>query len=256
MGNITKHNTECKVSPSEKEEAAICSQKRSQSPLLSSSPLSSIITAGSSPIQHTPRNSGGITGFYYIKKNKKQIDDFVQVLFPVYYVDEIITVGDIASASVSWNLIVNNTAPGYMLSTTHHMNAISYFFDIFYTRFFDIYPAAKTRFKSGIRSQGKHLCCMISSALTTITDDDKIKENMIYLTEVHHKRGVRTIEYGIMGDVLFWSMKKICGDEVYNVATHRAWVKIMSKLLKYIIPHALSLEMQQIHQNNYESIKI
>ena len=44
---------------------------------------------------------------------------------------------------------------------------------------------------------------------------------------------MNTYDYtdGIVGDVLFWSLRKCIGHE-YDFTTHRAWVRIFSAMLK------------------------
>jgi hypothetical protein len=53
---------------------------------------------------------------------------------------------------------------------------------------------AKAKFAAGLKSQGKHLCKMISTALTIIGDDKRWEEAMVQLTTVHCHRGTRAVE--------------------------------------------------------------
>ena len=45
---------------------------------------------------------------------------------------------------------------------------------------------------------------------------------------------------GIVGDVLFWSLRKCIGHE-YDFPTHRAWVRIFSAMLKVRIMPSLTI---------------
>jgi hemoglobin-like flavoprotein len=90
---------------------------------------------------------------------------------------------------------------------------------------------SKPMFKAGLKSQGKFLVKMISMSLTILLDQEKFVETMTKLAEVHNNRGVKAIEYGIVGDVLFWSLRKCLGPD-YDSATHSAWVKIFCSMLK------------------------
>jgi hypothetical protein len=48
---------------------------------------------------------------------------------------------------------------------------------------------------------------------------------------------------GIIGDVMFWSVKKCIG-EAYCEDTHSAWVKIFSKMLSVIVPVSVAYELE------------
>ena len=53
---------------------------------------------------------------------------------------------------------------------------------------------------------------------------------------------MNTYDYtdGIVGDVLFWSLRKCIGHE-YDFTTHRAWVRIFSAMLKVRIIPSLTI---------------
>ena len=48
-------------------------------------------------------------------------------------------------------------------------------------------------------------------------------------------------------------MRKVCGSEVYDDIAHTAWVKIFSKMLKYIVPIAVKFEMNHLKQKQLEA---
>lgn len=47
-----------------------------------------------------------------------------------------------------------------------------------------------------------------------------------------------------MGEVLFWVLKRVVGDSVYNSRIHMAWVKVYSRMLTTMVPIAVSLELR------------
>lgn len=51
----------------------------------------------------------------------------------------------------------------------------------------------------------------------------------------------------MVGDVLLWTLRKVMGDEYYTPQLHRIWIKIYSRMLKVLIPAAVSHEL---HGNN------
>jgi hypothetical protein len=60
---------------------------------------------------------------------------------------------------------------------------------------------------------------------------------------VHNIRGVKSGEYGIMGEVLFWALRKCLG-EIFNTAAHLVWVKILSTMLRHMVPVAVAYELK------------
>jgi hypothetical protein len=58
--------------------------------------------------------------------------------------------------------------------------------------------------------------------------------------------GVRAAEFGVIGEVTFWTFRQVLGD-LYDTATHTAWAKIMSKVLDIMVPAAVDIEFR--HQN-------
>ena len=49
---------------------------------------------------------------------------------------------------------------------------------------------------------------------------------------------------GIVGEVLFWVLKRCVGARVYSQSVHVAWVKIYSRMLRTIVPVAISYELK------------
>lgn len=47
-----------------------------------------------------------------------------------------------------------------------------------------------------------------------------------------------------MGEVLFWVLKKVIGPDHYDSRTHLSWVKVYSRMLRVIVPTAVSMELQ------------
>ena len=54
--------------------------------------------------------------------------------------------------------------------------------------------------------------------------------------------GVRTVEYGVVGDVLFHCIEVFLGKEAYTRAVERSWLKIFSSMLRIIVPIAVTFE--------------
>ena len=48
---------------------------------------------------------------------------------------------------------------------------------------------------------------------------------------------------GVVGDVLFWSLRRCLGAD-YDYPSHLAWVRIFCSMLKIIVPLAIQWEMK------------
>ena len=49
---------------------------------------------------------------------------------------------------------------------------------------------------------------------------------------------------GVVGDVLFWTVRRVVGDDHYTVELHNAWVKVYSRMLKVLVPAGVALELK------------
>jgi uncharacterized membrane protein YgcG len=50
---------------------------------------------------------------------------------------------------------------------------------------------------------------------------------------------------GIVGEVLFWALRLVVGTEAYTDQLHSAWVKVYSRMLRVIVPVAISWELER-----------
>ena len=72
---------------------------------------------------------------------------------------------------------------------------------------------------------------------------------MVELAETHCQMGIRTIEYGIVGEVLFWTLHRLLGSQAYNREVEIAWTRIFSSMLRIIVPIAVTFERDQGRSN-------
>ena len=173
--------------------------------------------------------------------------ELINLMMPVFYTEVQLTEQDVEIAKASWKMITDDTAPGFLAVKDapgfEYPNCIMYFFEIFYNRLFDIHPMCRPMFKSGLKTQGKFLVKMISMALSLINDPIKFNQTMIKLTETHNDRGVKAIEYGIVVEVLFYSLRRCLG-EIYDRMIHNIWVRVVSRMLRVMVPCAVAYEIQ------------
>eukprot|EP00401_Gymnodinium_catenatum_P081185 CAMPEP_0117528724 /NCGR_PEP_ID=MMETSP0784-20121206/37461_1 /TAXON_ID=39447 /ORGANISM="" /LENGTH=131 /DNA_ID=CAMNT_0005325017 /DNA_START=314 /DNA_END=709 /DNA_ORIENTATION=- len=85
---------------------------------------------------------------------------------------------------------------------------------------------------------------MISLSLSEMQDVIKFEKTLVKLAEIHNERGVKAIEYGVVGEVLFWAIRNVVGSEAYTFEVHQAWVKLYSRMLKTMVPVAVAHELK------------
>ena len=99
-------------------------------------------------------------------------------------------------------------------------------------------------FKSGLQSQGKFLVKMISLSLSMLHETEKFEQVIRKLAEVHNERGVKAVEYGIMGEVLIWSLNHTLGPSVFTLDCRKAWIRIFCRMIRIMIPSAVQYELE------------
>jgi hemoglobin-like flavoprotein len=179
----------------------------------------------------------------------------ISIMMPVYYIhDAEVTSEDIAEAAASWKLITDDTSKEFKRKKLNpsftYFSCISWFFSLFYARLFDVHPLCKPLFSAGLQSQGKFLVKMISLTLSQLGNPEVFSKTMHELTIRHCERGVKAIEYGVVGDVLFWVIKTCIG-ESFTPKVGLAWTKIYSKMLQVIVPEAVAFERQGLHVSKF-----
>lgn len=129
------------------------------------------------------------------KPNEQKI---VKLMMPVYYNGEKLDAKERKEAFDSWQMILDDKSPEFVRNKGKegfpYASCVTFFYDTFYTRLFDIHPMSRGLFKSGMRSQGKFLVKMISLALSELDDPEKFDRNLVKLAEIHHQRGVKAVE--------------------------------------------------------------
>lgn len=189
------------------------------------------------------------SGSSYAISPEQSYEDIFTSVAPLYYTTDAVTVEDLVACQMTWNHIINNTAPKYseVKSSNEftHVSCISWFYTVFYNRLFDVHPVCKHLFTRGIQSQGKFLVKMITMALSQATNAEKFKALMENLAMTHCQWGVRAIEYGIVGDVLFYSLHAVLG-EAYTSAVEQSWCRVYSTMLSLILPVVIRYERESI----------
>jgi nitric oxide dioxygenase len=133
-----------------------------------------------------------------------------------------------------------------------YTSSVVWFFDTFYNRLFEIHPYARPLFKNDMGRQGRFLMKMISSILAEISDEEQFEATLHRLVVIHNQFGVKAMEYCIVSEVFFYSLRKCLG-AAYNIQLSKAWIRVFSKVLRVIIPKAIRLERETL--SDYQDIR-
>jgi len=202
------------------------------------------------------------------KAEGKSHQDICRCLLPVYYTNVAPSDEDRNTCLKSWELVTHNTAPAYLDLKEKGFSAealaaagveevpdsaLTMFFKGFYARLFDVHPECEDMFTTSMQKQGGFLTKMISLSLTS--NPITFKDTMIGLAEAHNRRGVKAVEYGVVGDVLFWTLRHVLGLTAYTNKVHNAWVRIFSAMLEIIVPVAVAFELESYKQEEADKKK-
>lgn len=173
--------------------------------------------------------------------------DIVRMAMPVYFIDEKLTEEDYELVSRTWLMILNDSAPEFIslrLSRSFPFETCANFFThTFYARLFDIHPSARSLF-ADVEDQGKALIGIITFSLNALKSPNTLDEKLVQLTLKNSVEGVKAVEYGIAGEVLFWTLERVLGDH-YNNLIEAAWLKTFCRLLRVMVPVAVRFEMRR-----------
>lgn len=179
------------------------------------------------------------------------------IVMPIYYIPNVnLSSVEMGLVTSSWKLITDDTSVEFTRvrdseSGSHHPTCLAWFSSAFTTRLFDIHPLCKPLFPAGLDN------CILSILSVLIMHIDDAKAARGTLCDValrHSERGVRPMEYGVVGDVLFWCVRLCIGTEAYTPAVHSAWVKFMSTILQVVVPVAVSVQGEtEIERSKYKT---
>lgn len=205
---------------------------------------------------------------------RKTEKDIITLMMPVYFNNDELQSQDREAIHLSWSLIVQDQAKGFLKlkkealdPTLAHESAIAYFYYLFYQRFFDVHPIGKSFFMNN-SSQSNFILRLINIGINEKADPFKYRQELSKLTEMQNEGGFKAVECkrlllcffffwlssffmfvvcslidGILGEVLFWTLRSILGQD-YTLTVNSAWIKMYSRLLNVIVPIAIAYEMK------------
>jgi hemoglobin-like flavoprotein len=177
----------------------------------------------------------------------RDIAEVVESMMPLYYDRNPPDRRVIQVAQASWREISENKALGadqcYKILdlTPDGRSHKKLFRDLFFYRFFDTHPYAKCLFSDAAIESGRFIGSLINTCFVQLDDEKDFRRKIVELAEHHCIMGVRTIEYGIVGDILFWTLHQMLGTN-FTHDIEEAWVRMMSAILRIIVPIAVQYE--------------
>ena len=182
---------------------------------------------------------------------QSSIHEIVKCMMPLYYHREPVTEESINIASDSWNLILDGSDQKMlerpdMIGTRPNpfpegAPGFTRFREQFFYRYFDVQPEVERMFSRESVESGPFLGSMIDTCLTQLKDPKGFREKMVKLAVDHIRRGVWAIQYGIVGEVLFWSLRRCLGPS-YSREIETAWKIVFSSILTIMVPIAVFYE--------------
>jgi len=176
-------------------------------------------------------------------------DSALAVVYPAYFTNDEITEQDVKLTTASWQIVMNGEETEAFLihkndPTFQHATCLTWFFDSFYGRFFELAPDAKPLFSNvSIIGQGRLISGVITSALNMLSNKAKLEEKLTSIATNHAPYGIKTTHYGLMGEALVWALGHVLGSK-FDSLTMRAWLRVYSYLLSIILPVATAAELQ------------
>jgi hemoglobin-like flavoprotein len=174
-------------------------------------------------------------------------------IVPDYYIENCIpTEDDIFHASKAWNKVMaeDNTKPFRDIKandpTFEYSSSLTWFYDVFYARFFELCPQAKPFFaKTSMLAQGRLIAGVISSSLMAVKEPDQLRKRLTHMTEKHNGKGIAAVKYGFMGNALLDALDRVLGPEDFDALARLAWIRIYTFMLNIILPIVVDYELKE-----------
>lgn len=202
---------------------------------------------------------GATISNWCVHNHKREVDDRLHDVQPEYYIQNvIITDDDISKANASWDIIMSSKETIPFMErvakrnddTFNYTSVLTWFYDVFYNRFFEICPDAQPLFHHvSMVNQGRLIAGVISSALYSLKNPTKLKDKLTENTRRHNGKGIKSEWYTKMGEALIWALGHVIGD-LFDEATNMAWRKIYSFMLSIILPLAVEYEVEEHHSTS------
>jgi len=174
--------------------------------------------------------------------------EIINLMMPVYYTRAEISNAELDMVKQSWQLVLDNKCAAFFRyrelkgSSCNANDCVEFFSINFYSRLFDVSPVSRALFKDDVKIQGAKLIKMMSLAINEYGNRHIFEGTLIKLADFHNSKGVQAVEYGIVGEVLFWALAHTIGPETFTSQHRDAWIKVYCRMLTVIIPVAVAYQ--------------
>eukprot|EP00607_Mallomonas_marina_P001323 CAMPEP_0182438528 /NCGR_PEP_ID=MMETSP1167-20130531/85837_1 /TAXON_ID=2988 /ORGANISM="Mallomonas Sp, Strain CCMP3275" /LENGTH=300 /DNA_ID=CAMNT_0024631939 /DNA_START=240 /DNA_END=1142 /DNA_ORIENTATION=+ len=134
-----------------------------------------------------------------------------------------------------------------------YSSSLTWFYDAFYDKFFELCPETKVMFERvSMIKQGRLIAGVISSALDSFANPEKLKKRLVSNTKNHNGKGIKSEHYVNMGEALVSTLEMIIGP-LFDAATKDAWYRIYSYMLNIILPVSVEYEVEEKRKQSGKS---
>jgi hemoglobin-like flavoprotein len=88
-------------------------------------------------------------------------------------------------------------------------------------------------------------------SIKLLTDLPVLVPKLQTLAKIHSEKGVMSYQYGIVGEVLLWTLNKCLGAGYFE-EVKVSWVKVYSIILSVMVPEALKVEADIYNKSQTE----
>lgn len=114
--------------------------------------------------------------------------------------------------------------------------------DLFYNRLFEIAPHTRPLFQHSMDAQGKKLMQTLAVAVAHLDKLDEIVPTLQQLGRRHVRYGVQAEDYGVVGEVLLWTLDQGLG-AAFTPEVEQAWATVYTLIADTMKQAAYAVEL-------------
>jgi hemoglobin-like flavoprotein len=97
--------------------------------------------------------------------------------------------------------------------------------ELFYGKLFSLAPDVRVLFKNDLKEQGRNLTAMMSVAIASLSQPERILTAVRQLGRRHAAYGVQPHHYTVVGTALLWALETTLG-EAFTPEVESAWTDV------------------------------
>ena len=174
----------------------------------------------------------------------------VAAAMPDYYLRDEASYSHVKIARRGWRMVYTSDSPAFDdLRAEHGFQRGSYsseeglfiFKAEFLRRLYNTYPETAALFDRSDEADSPWVLMVADLCLDFLDDAEATAEHISQFAKMHSALGVRAYQYGDVGSVFLWTLRRCLGP-FYDAGMNVAWTVLFSSLLRTIVPLAVSHE--------------